>query len=149
VNEPGLTIDKKIRLIGDEHNAANVVIEMSGSVRWSAKGGWIEGVTFRRPKISSGSPPSHEMLCIESEGRVDIVHSVFDNEGSTGTVVKVSGTGRKGDWFDVTARNGGDGGIVMDGEGSLQLEKVRPKHSIEWISDLSVSSPFFCVTVCH
>lgn len=123
VNEPGLSIDKPIRIVGDENNAANVVLEMSGSLRWAAKGGWIEGVTFRRPKISSGTPPSVEMLRVEGDGKVDIINSVFDNEGSTGAVTTVAGTGTKGRWYNVSLRGGGREGVAVDVDGSLELVK--------------------------
>jgi superfamily II DNA/RNA helicase len=131
VNEPGLHIDMPIRIVGDESNAANVVLEMSGSLRWAAKGGWIEGVTFRRPKISSGTPPSVEMLSLEGDGRVDIISSVFDNEGSTGAVTTVAGTGIKGRWYNVSLRGGGRDGVAVDVDGSLELVKVSPRvHEI-------------------
>jgi hypothetical protein len=119
--------DKPLKLVGDEKNPANVVIEMSGAVQWTGKGGWIEGVTFRRPKISTGTIPSCVMLHIEGEGRVDVVHSVFDNEGSTGAVVAASGSGPKGCWHDVVVRNGGSSGIELEGQVSLELTKVSKK----------------------
>ena len=123
MSEPGLKFDIPIKLVGDENNAANVVIEMSGSVVWKAKGGWIEGVTFRRPKISSGDPTSHSMLSIVDAGRIDIVHTVLDNEGSTGDAVSISGAGQKGRWQNVSVRGGGGCGITIDGS-ELELEKV-------------------------
>jgi hypothetical protein len=130
VKDPGLVFNKQLKLVGDEQNPANVVIEMSGSVHWTAKGGWIEGVTFRRPKISTGAPPACAMLRLEGEGKVDVVHSVFDNEGSTGSTVTLSGTGSKGLWHDATIRNGGSCGIEMEGQVSLGLTKVRNILSI-------------------
>jgi hypothetical protein len=117
----GLVIDKPLRLVGDENNPANVVVEMSGSVEWSGKGGWIEGITFRRPKMSSGLPPSVPMLGMRNDGKLDIVHSIFDNEGSTGPVVEVSGTGNKGQWHDVVFRNGGSNGISLDGDVLVEM----------------------------
>ncbi len=128
VTETGLIFDKPLKLIGDEHNAANVVIEMRGSIIWTGHGGFVEGVTFRRPKMTSVELPSIPMLHISDKGRVDIVHSVLDNEGSTGSVVVASGTGRKGDWNNVTLRNGGCHGIQVSGEGvsiTLQNSCVR------------------------
>jgi hypothetical protein len=87
VNDPGMIIDKPLRLVGDENNPANVVIEMSGSVQWTGKGGWIEGITFRRPKMSSGKElPSFPMMEVRDSGKLDVIHSVFDNDGSTGPV---------------------------------------------------------------
>merc|ERR1719343_762854 len=107
VNDPGIIVDKPLRFVGDENNPANVVIEMSGSVKWTGAGGWIEGITFRRPKISSGKDlPSFPMLEIGESGKIDIVHSVFDNDGSSGPVGHLSGSGKKGLWHDVVFRNG-------------------------------------------
>jgi hypothetical protein len=124
VTDAGLLFDKPIRLIGDEHNPANVVVEMSGSVEWSFNGGFIEGVTFRRPKMASADLQAFPMLKITGAGRVDIVRSVLDNEGSTGSVVVASGTGRKGKWDGVTLRNGGCHGIELSGDGvTLILDK--------------------------
>ena len=131
-----MNINIPIKLVGDEHNAANVVIEMSGAVRWGARGGWIEGVTFRRPKISGGAPPSDELLSVHGGGRLDMVTCVFDNEGSTGPVIKVQGTGKKGKWYNVSARNGGDVGILIEGELNLELEKVRNRQEAICLVDL-------------
>jgi hypothetical protein len=124
VNEPGLSFDKPLKLVGDENNAANVVIEMSGSLEWKAKGGWIEGVTFRRPKMSTGVPISLPMLNMTGEAKMDMINCVFDNDGSTGSVVTISGSGSKGCWNDIIVRNGGSNGIEMEGEVTLELKKV-------------------------
>ena len=121
VTDAGLSFSKPIKLIGDEHNPANVVLEMSGSVEWLAKGGFIEGVTLRRPKMTSTELPSFPMLTISGHGRVDVVRSVLDNEGSTGSVVVACGAGRKGEWENVTMRNGGCHGIELSGEGATMI----------------------------
>jgi superfamily II DNA/RNA helicase len=121
VRDPGLIFDKPIKLVGDEHNAANVVIEMSGSVHWTGQGGFIEGVTFRRPKMTSAELPNFPMLKIEGQGRVTIVHSVLDNDGSTGSVVVASGAGRKGNLTSVSLRNGGSHSIELSGEEGISL----------------------------
>jgi hypothetical protein len=128
VKDKGLVFDKPLKLIGDEHNPSNVIIEMSGSVKWTGHGGFIEGVTFRRPKITSGEIPSFPMFQIEGKGRVDVVHSVLDNEGSIGSVVVATGSGRKGDWNHVTIRNGGIHGLQLSGKDvsmTLQNSRVR------------------------
>lgn len=110
-------------MVGDENNAANVVVEMSGSVQWAAKGGWIEGITFRRPKISSGKDlPSFPMVQLRECGKIDIIHSVFDNDGSTGPVGHLSGSGNKGTWREVVFRNGGSSGIYIDGGDRVEVE---------------------------
>ena len=113
--------DKPLKLIGDESNAANVVIEMSGYVDWKANGGWIEGITFRRPKISSGGPVSCEMLNMTGSAKMDMFHCVFDNDGSSGSVVTLSGSGSKGRWNDVVIRNGGSNGIDMEGKITVDI----------------------------
>jgi hypothetical protein len=105
VNED-LSVDIPIRLIGDENNPSNVIIEMSGTLKWRAKGGWFEGVTFRRPKISSGAPTTSELLLIEKEGRLDVVHSVFNNESCRGSVITVTESGSKGHWENVIVKSG-------------------------------------------
>lgn len=116
VSDAGLSFTKPLKLIGDEYNPSNVVIELSGSVSWTGHGGLIEGVTLRRPKLSSGEPSSWPILKIENKGRVDVVDSIFDNEGSFGSVVVASGTGSKGRWNNVIIRNGGANGIEISGE---------------------------------
>ena len=123
VNDPGIIIDKPLRFVGDENNPANVVIEMSGSVQCTAKGGWIEGITFRRPKMSSGKDlPSFPMLELKEFGNINMVHSVFDNDGSTGPVGHLSGSGNKGLWQNVVFRNGGSAGIFIDGGNKVEVE---------------------------
>eukprot|EP00529_Nitzschia_sp_RCC80_P005624 CAMPEP_0113483506 /NCGR_PEP_ID=MMETSP0014_2-20120614/23467_1 /TAXON_ID=2857 /ORGANISM="Nitzschia sp." /LENGTH=1030 /DNA_ID=CAMNT_0000377051 /DNA_START=488 /DNA_END=3576 /DNA_ORIENTATION=+ /assembly_acc=CAM_ASM_000159 len=117
VKEPGMIIDKPLRIVGDEDNPTNVVIEMAGSVKWTGNGGWIEGITFRRPKLAGGQVPFQPMLSVMGNGKVDIVHSIIDNDGSVGPVVQISGPAgkKKGAWEDVVIRNGGSAGIDMDG----------------------------------
>jgi superfamily II DNA/RNA helicase len=107
-----LSVDIPLRLIGDESNPSNVIIEMSGTLKWRAKGGWFEGVTFRRPKISSGEPTTSELLLIEKEGRLDVVHSVFNNESCRGSVITVTESGSKGRWENVIVKSGGNGDLA-------------------------------------
>ena len=98
---------------------------MSGSVQWTAKGGWIEGITFRRPKMSSGKIlPFFPMLEIKQSGKLDIFRSVFDNDGSTGPVGNISGSGKKGKWQDVVFRNGGSAGIRIDGAEKAEVDLI-------------------------
>jgi hypothetical protein len=125
VNEPGLSIDFPLKLVGDENNAANVVIELSGTISWSGKGGWVEGVTFRRPKIASGEGSTNDMLRILDGGRVDMIHSVIDNTGSSGTSsATLEGAGSRGRWNDVMVSGGREQGIKLDRGAKLELRKV-------------------------
>lgn len=125
MNEPGLSISFPLKLVGDENNAANVVIEMGGTLSWYGKGGWIEGITFRRPKMSSGEGSSYEMLRVLDGGRLDAVHSVIDNKGSSSSsAVTVDGPGSKGHWFDVAVSGGREQGIKVDNAAKLELTEV-------------------------
>jgi Right handed beta helix region len=94
---------------------------MSGSIQWTGKGGWIEGITFRRPKIVTGSIPNLPILEIKDRGKIDMIQCIFDNEPSTGPVVVVSGTGNKGHFDGVSIRNGKSGGVQMNGPIQLKL----------------------------
>lgn len=117
-----MVVDIPIRLIGDEDSPANVVVEMSGTIVWRSCGGFFEGVTFRRSK-SSGGRSSRDMLRVESTGKMNIMHSVLDNEGSTGNVVSLVGPGNKGRWEFVSVKNGAVG-ISMQHGSRLELLKV-------------------------
>lgn len=121
VNDPGLDIKFPLKIVGDEHNPAHVVIELSGSVRWNAKGGFLEGVTFRRPKIATTSQA--EVLVVGG-GKLDMVHCVLDNEGSNSDVVSMRNG--KGHWFDIVMRGSGKGhGLHAIEESFVQLDSCQ------------------------
>lgn len=125
VSEPGLSITFPLKFVGDEHNASNVVVELSGTIAWKAKAGWVEGVTFRRPKISSGEGSTEDMLRIGDGGRIDMVHSVIDNAGSSGaSVVTVDGDGSGGRWEGVVISGGREQGVKLNGS-KIELKQVR------------------------
>jgi len=113
-----------VRFVGDESNAANVVVEMSGSLRWNASAGWMEGITFRRPKIASAEPSSSPVLFLNETGRVDMIQCVFDSRGSRGDVIAARGSGSKGKWEGVAVK-GGDFGVSAGDSAALVLDKVR------------------------
>jgi hypothetical protein len=48
-----LTINFPLCFVGDENDPSHVAIELSGSICWTGSGGWIEGVTIRRPRLSN------------------------------------------------------------------------------------------------
>mmetsp|Transcript_30733 Transcript_30733/g.73749 ORF Transcript_30733/g.73749 Transcript_30733/m.73749 type:complete len:691 (+) Transcript_30733:4144-6216(+) len=123
VSEPGLVVDKPLKFVGDENNPSNVVVEISGSFEWKAKGGWMEGITFRRPKISASSKVPYPILNVTGIGRVDISNCVFDNSMYEGSVAMLSGSGSKGSWSAIHIRNGGSHGVEMEGNISLDLKK--------------------------
>ena len=75
--------------------------------------------------MSSGKNlPSSPMLEIKESGKVDMICNVFDNDGSTGPVVNLSGSGKKGKWQDVVFRNGGSVGIHIDGGKKVEVELI-------------------------
>jgi parallel beta-helix repeat protein len=121
VNAPGLEINFPVRLIGDENDSAHVVVELTGSINWKAKGGFIEGVTFRRPKIAT---VSEEEIITVVGGKVDIVHCVLDNECSNGNVASVeSGTCN---WYDVVLKGSRKGsGMYADKKASVHLDSCQ------------------------
>jgi hypothetical protein len=118
-----MDITLPLRIVGDEHNPSNVVIEMSGTIFWKAFGGFIEGVTFRRPKIAVGVTEPIEMLRVESTGKLDIIQSVFDNEGSKANTVSLLGPGRKSRWESVSVQHG-EIGILLQHGSQLEMAKV-------------------------
>ena len=121
-----MSIKIPLRFVGDENNASNVVVELSGTISWSGKAGWVEGVTFRRPKISSGEGSKDDMLRILDGGKVDMVHSVVDNAGSTGaSAITVQGSGAGGRWVNVVVSGGSDQGVILEGGAKVEMKKVR------------------------
>lgn len=87
---------------------------IQGTIYWHAGGGFCEGVTFRRPPMSSSDKPTHELLCIKEHGKIDVISSVFDNGQGSGPTVSASGRGMKGIWRNVIV-NGGSTGVSLDG----------------------------------
>ena len=53
MNDPELVVHCPLRIIGDEKDPSHVVIEVSGSIIWDCRSGYIEGITLRRPRIAS------------------------------------------------------------------------------------------------
>jgi hypothetical protein len=109
-----LVVDWPLKLIGDENNASNVVIEISGKIIWRACGGFVEGLTFRRPKISSSERSRQDLLLVEKNGKLRMNHCVLDNEGSYGNVVTLLGPCNVGSWEDVAIRNGVNGVLMRN-----------------------------------
>lgn len=101
---------------------------MSGSIIWKAKAGWIEGITFRRPKIS-GEASTDTMLQVSTGCRLDIIQSVIDNRGSSGaSAVEIEGDGTRGRWERVVIEGGNAQGVKVTSGAKLVLEKVSPTY---------------------
>ncbi len=124
VLEPGLNVTFPLRFIGDEHDPSHVIIELSGTVEWSGKGGWMEGITFRRPRMSADQTGA--ILRLHSGGRIDMGVCILDNEGSQGPVAIVTGEKSGGMWssMQIKGSEASDGAIV-EGGATLGLQNVR------------------------
>lgn len=118
VKGPGLLVDFPVRFIGDENEPSHVVIELSGSIHWSGAGGWIEGVTIRRPKLSNDSNTDQEIITVEDKGRLDVHHCVLRNAGS---ICSLKGKGIKGRWNHVALKglHGQGSGLSLQNGASL------------------------------
>lgn len=123
INDSGLVIDKPLRIVGDENDPAHVVLEMSGKIVWKSCGGWMEGITIRRPRISTGVTPNSEILRLE--GRVDMFHCVFDNRGSSGNCVSVR-SGGVGRWerASINGASRDKHGLLIEKDAKLELLDV-------------------------
>jgi len=131
IHEPGISVDHPVRLVGDEHDPSHVVLEMSGTITWKGRGGWMEGITIRRPKMASESIAGMEILSVEGDGRVDMAYCVLDNEGGDGNTAKITGSGFKGKWDDVLIKNANanNNGVRIEGKAILQLKKCEIKNN--------------------
>lgn len=126
INEPGLVIEKPIKFVGDENEPAHVVLEMSGEMVWKSSGGWMEGITIRRPRISTGVTPNTEILRIEAGASLDMFNCVFDNRGCIGNCVSISGGGAGGRW-EKASINGGSrdySGLLIEKNAKVVITDV-------------------------
>ena len=83
VNED-IVVEHPLRFVGDEFHPTNVIIEMNNGscLEWRAKGGWIEGITFRRPQIASSKLISEPIIRLNSCSKQHMYECTVDNEGS-------------------------------------------------------------------
>jgi hypothetical protein len=107
INDPGVVIDKPIKLIGDEHEPAHVILELRGEIVWQSSGGWMEGLTIRRSSFAKEISHNNEILRIDSGGRLDLFNCVFDNRGSVGNCTSI-GIGAKVRWEKATISGGSE-----------------------------------------
>jgi hypothetical protein len=126
VNDPGLVIDVPLRFLGDEDDPSHVVVELSGEFVWKAKGGWMEGVMIRRPKLVTGNTLTNEVMRVEQGGRLDVWHCILDNHGSRGNCVSVNGTGAGGMWEKLSVHGASEdcSGMLVGQGANLHLVDV-------------------------
>ncbi len=154
INEPGLVVNKPIKFVGDENEPAHVVLEMSGEMLWESSGGWMEGITIRRPRISMGMTHNTEILRIEAGARLDMFNCVFDNRGSIGNCVSVMSDGAGGRWEKATI-NGGSrdySGLLIEKNAKVELIDVsicKAEHISVCNARATQYSHLFYHTVLH
>jgi len=122
INDPGLVVNKPVKFVGDENEPAHVILELSGEIVWKSRGGWMEGITIRRPRIATGVTPSNEILRIEHGGCLDMFHCAFDNRGSIGNCISVRGDAG-GRWEKAIINGGSSGksGLMIETNGKVEL----------------------------
>jgi len=70
-------VNVPLRIIGDEKDPSHVVIELSGRVNWKGSSGFMEGITFRRPRINDDTDEK-AMLQLESGSKLSMAHVVLE-----------------------------------------------------------------------
>ena len=125
VHDPGLVVDVPLRFLGDEDDPSHVVLELSGEIVWKAKGGWMEGIMIRRPKLVTGAAPSNDVLRLQ-DGILDIWHCDFSNQGSRGNCISVTGAGAGGTWERLSIHGASEdcSGLVVGQNTRLDLIDV-------------------------
>ena len=128
VNDPGLEIKFPLRFLGDEDDPSHVILELSGEIKWKARGGWMEGIMIRRPKLVTGVTPTNEILRLEHGGRLDIWHCIFDNYGSKGNCVSVDGSEAGGTWERLNVHGASEqfSGLLVNQSANIRLIDVSP-----------------------
>ncbi len=113
LNDHNIVIDYPLRIIGDEKDPSHVVVEVSGTIQWKASSGYIEGVTFRKPRINS---------------RVDEMPNMFEISGGLfhRQCALVGNYGQKG--IQVKTKCSDGNGIVMKDFSRLSMTKVSVIH---------------------
>jgi len=66
--------------VGDEDDPSNVVIEVNGTITWSSPFGRMEGVTLRRPKISSEAAYDKPLIKISAMAKLDFFKCVVESD---------------------------------------------------------------------
>jgi hypothetical protein len=73
-----------LKIVGDEKDPSHVVIEANDSIVWKGLNGWVEGVTFRRPRISTDiEVQNRDVFRVKSSCSIHMAHCVL--KGSVGS----------------------------------------------------------------
>ena len=113
-----LVIEHPVRFVGDEFHPSNVIIEMNNGscIEWKAKGGWVEGITFRRPQIASSKVITQPLIRLHAQSKIDMYSCTMDNEGSEHSVALETLPGSRTNLENVSVR----AGTIETAKGSLE-----------------------------
>lgn len=64
-----LLCDKAVRIVGERVDPSRVVLEMTGSLRWTGSKGLILGVNLRRPRPC---PNKGSLITVASGGNLQV-----------------------------------------------------------------------------
>jgi len=78
MNESDIEISVPIKLVGDDKDPSNVIIEVNGTITWSSRLGCVEGVTFRRPRISVDAIHDKPILKLLSKCKLNLCQCIID-----------------------------------------------------------------------
>jgi len=119
LNDPEVFVKCPLRIIGDEKDPSHVVIEVTGSIHWDSSSGYVEGVTLRRPRISSiGGQNIPSLLNINNGGNITMTQCVV--EGNSGSQELILNT---------NSPSGGNGIIIKD-NGRLVLIESQVSNNL-------------------
>ena len=151
IHDPALIIEKKIRFVGDEHEPAHVVVELSGEINWKANGGWMEGITIRRPRIATGATPNKDILRIDSDGRLNMYNCVFDNRGSIGNCISVGSCATGSEWEKTTIIGGSreNSGLLVEKNAKVELIEVSDSWGFRFRDSTRGNSSHLHFSSCH
>ena len=129
----GLVVDKPVKLVGDEDNL-KVALEVSGTIEWRARGGYLEGLTLHRPSIASAKMEENDMLTVAPNCRLDMFRCVVDNAGSDGNCVFVGeGSRCHCEKVRVCGASAEKCGLRIESEATVDLidvSKIPPRHPL-------------------
>ena len=95
----------------------------------------MEGITVRRPRIVTGAAANSNMMRIESGGRLDMFHCIFDN-GNAGPCISVAGNAG-GEWEKVSvAGSRGRSGLRLAPNAKVKLVDVSGCYRAECVGSM-------------
>jgi len=82
LNNPKIVIDFPLRIVGDEKDPSHVILELCGTIVWACAKGWLEGLTFRRPKITNQLKKDDKLLDLKGNCKVHMENCVINGHSN-------------------------------------------------------------------